>query len=261
MSAKFCIEEIEKTITNYNKKQIIEGIVVAVKEDGLIFNLGGKLDAFVPKDEAEDFQNAKIGDRFSVLILGKKNEDGLVLASQKQAIKIQIENQNAREIKLGEVFRAEISSVSGGDLVSQMGEYTITIPADEISSVRKPNPKFFVGKTVEAIATEIKTEEKTIKASIRILDDRIRANNEEVFWRTNFVNKIVDGTVKRFVPYGAFVEVGGIDCLLHISNIANKRINSADEVLKIGETRKFKILQLDQEAKRVSLGLKQLENI
>ena len=92
------------------------------------------------------------------------------------------------------------------------------------------------------------------------MDDRTRKANEEVFWRINFVNKIVDGTVKRFVPYGAFVEVGGIDCLLHISNIANRRINSASEVLKIGETRKFKILQLDPENKRVSIGLKQLEN-
>ena len=117
-----------------------------------------------------------------------------------------------------------------------------------------------VGKKVEAIATDINSEEKKIKASIRILDDKIRANNEEVFWRTNFVNKIVDGTVKRFVPYGAFVEVGGIDCLLHISNISYKRINSAGEVLKLGETKKFKILEMNKETNRVSLGLKQLEN-
>lgn len=260
MDAKFCMEEVEKTFNIYSKQKLTEGIVVAVKEDGLLFNLGGKLDAFIPKNEVEDFETAKIGDRFPVLILGGKNEDGMVLASQKKAIKIQIETQNAREIKLGGVFPCTISNVAGGDLISKMGEYTISIPEDEISSVRKINPKYFVGKTVEAIAIHINTEEKQIIGSIKILDDRIRANNEEVFWRTNFVNKIVDGTVKRFVPYGAFVEVGGIDCLLHISNIANRRIGSASEVLKIGEIRKFKILEMNQETQRVSLGLKQLED-
>lgn len=260
MDAKFCMEEVEKTFNRYSKEKLTEGIVVAVKADGLIFNLGGKLDSFIPKNEVEDFENAKIGDRFSVLILGGKNEDGMVLASQKKAIKVQIETQNAREIKLGGVFLCTISSVSGGDLISKMGEFTITIPEDEICSFRKFYPKHFIGKTVEAIATNINTEEKQITGSIKILADRIRANNEEVFWRTNFVNKIVDGTVKRFVPYGAFVEVGGVDCLLHISNIANRRINSANEVLKLGETRKFKILEMNQETQRVSLGLKQLEN-
>ena len=260
MDAKFCMEEIEKTIKNYRAEQLTEGIVVAVKENGLVFNLGGKLDAFIPKEEVEDFSGAKIGDRYPVFITGGKNEDGMVLASQKKAIKIQIETQNAKEIKLGGVFLCQISSFFDGNLVSKMGEYEIIIPETEISSVRRVNPKFMIGKKVEAIATDINSEEKTIKASIRILDDRIRANNEEVFWRTNFVNKIVDGTVKRFVPYGAFVEVGGVDCLLHISNISYKRINSAGEVLKLGETRKFKILEMNQETKRVSIGLKQLEN-
>ena len=189
MDAKFCMEEVEKTFNRYSKQKLTEGIVVAVKQDGLIFNLGGKLDSFIPKNEVEDFENAKIGDRFSVLILGGKNEDGMVLASQKKAIKIQIETQNAKEIKLGGVFRSEISSVSGGDLVSKMGEYTITIPEDEISSLRKFNPKHFIGKTIEAIATHINTEEKQITGSIKILDDRTRKANEEVFWRINFVNK------------------------------------------------------------------------
>ena len=256
----FTLEEIDKTFTKYKVNELADGVVVAKKEDYLIFNLGGKLDAFIPKNEVEDFENAKIGDRYPVIITGGKNEDGMVLASQKKAIKIQIETQNAREIKLGGVFICEVSKFLNGNLVSKMGEYEILIPETEISSVRKVNPKFMVGKKVEAIATNINSETKQIIGSIKILDDRIRANNEEVFWRTNFINKIVDGTVKRFVPYGAFVEVGGIDCLLHISNIANRRINSASEVLKIGETRKFKILQLDPETKRVSLGLKQLEN-
>lgn len=260
MDTKFNIEEVEKTITTYKKNQLAKGIVVSIKDDGLVFNLGGKLDAFVPKNEAEDFSNSKIGDRFSVLVTGNRTEDGMIEVSQKKANQIKLETQNAKEIKLGAAFPIIISKcLNDGSLASTMGEYEIVIPENEICSYKSVNPRSFVGKKVMAIATEISSEEKKIKASIRILEDKTRAANEEVFWQTNFINKIVDGTVKRFVPYGAFVDVGGVSCLLHISNISNSKINSAADVLELGKTYKFKILSLDRENKKVSLGLKQLE--
>ena len=109
------------------------------------------------------------------------------------------------------------------------------------------------------MATEINVEEKKIIASISLLEDKVRAENESNFWRANFINKIVNGTVKRFVPYGAFVEVNGIDCLLHISEISHDRITSASEVLEIGKTYKFKIIKIDKESKKVSLSFKQLQ--
>ncbi len=261
MDTKFNLKEIEKTFVKYGKENLNQGIVISIKDEGLIFNIGGKIDAFIPKDEVENFSSMKIGDRFSVVTMGKKNEDGLVLASQKKAAKIELENQNARNIKLGESFSCVISDVKdSGALVGKLGDYQIIIPEDEICSYRQVNPKSYLQKKIEAIATSINTEEKRIIASIKILDDRTRAANEEVFWRTNFVNKIVDGTVKRFVPYGAFVDVGGVSCLLHISNISSKKINSASDVLELGKTYKFRILKFDRENKRVSLGYKQLNN-
>lgn len=260
MDTKFNMEEIEKTITNYSKRQLTQGIVISVKENGLIFNLGGKLDAFIPKDEVEEFESFKIGDRFSVVILGGRSEDGLILASQRKAAQIEFEGQSAREIKLGCAFSCIISSVTdSGALISKMGDYEITIPEDDICSYRKVNPKTFLNRKVEAIATEIYSDEKKIKASIKILEDKTKEESEQVFWRTNFINKIVEGTVKRFVPYGAFVDVGGVSCLLHISNISYSRINSPSEVLEIGKKYKFKILQMDRDNKKVSLGFKQLQ--
>lgn len=259
MDTKFSIEEVEKTIASYKKNQLSNGIVVSIREDGLIFNLGGKLDAFVPKDEVENFQSIKIGDRFSVVVTGK-TEEGMVEASQKKAIQIKLETQNAKEIKLGSAFQVVVLQTnSNGDLISKMGEYEIIVPKDEICSYKIVNPKFYVGKKVMAIATNINNEEKKIQASIRILEDKTRAANEEIFWQTNFINKIVDGTVKRFVPYGAFVDVGGVSCLLHISNISYSKINSAADVLELGKTYKFKIISLDRENKKVSLGYKQLQ--
>ena len=90
-------------------------------------------------------------------------------------------------------------------------------------------------------------------------EDKEREANHETFWRAIFVNKIVDGTVKRIVPYGAFVEVGGVDCLLHISDVSYNKINSVSDVLELGKTYKFKVIKVDKENQKVNLGYKQLE--
>ena len=259
MDTKFNLEEVEKTFVKFQKEKLIEGVVIAIREDGLIFNLGGKADAFIEKDEVENFGTVKIGDRFNVVTLGKKNEEGMVVCSQRQAARIELESQSAREIKLGGTFQVVINKIyESGMLGGKIGDYQIIIPEDEISS-RNVNPKFYLNKKVDAIAISINTEEKRITGSIKILDDKIRATNEEVFWRTNFINKIVEGTFKRFVPYGAFVDVGGVSCLLHISNISYSKINSASDVLKLGQIYKFRILEMDRDSKKVSLGYKQLQ--
>ena len=113
-------------------------------------------------------------------------------------------------------------------------------------------------KKVDAIAIEINSETKNIKGSVRILEEKEKQANEEIFWRTNFVNKVVDGKVKNFTTYGAFVDVGGVNCLAHISNLSNKKLQSPSEVLEIGKTYKFRILEMNKNTKRVSLGIKQL---
>lgn len=259
MSVKFGLEAIEKTFTKYRPNEIVEGVVVAINSKGVIFNLGGKLDSFIPKTEISNFDETKIGERFSVIIKGGRSEDGMILASKKLAEDLIIGNQKAENIRLGTTFSCVIIGFdNAGGLHSKIGQYDIYIPQDEICSY-PANPRRFVSKKVDAIALEINIEEKKIIASIRILDDKIRKENETVFWRVNFVNKIVEGTVKRFVPYGAFVDVNGIDCLLHISEISYDKIKSADEVLELGKTYKFRILKLDRENKRVSLGYKQLQ--
>ena len=256
----FTLEEIDKTFRKYKVNELADGVVVAKKADHLIFNLGGKLDAIVPANECVDFSAVKIGDRFKVVIINKRDSEGNVVASEKIANNIELGNQKAENIKLGSTFTCVITSFTGsGALVSKMGEYEIYIPENEICSWRQVNPKAYISKQVEAIATEINPEEKRVVASIRIIDDKTREANEETFWRSIFLNKIVEGTVKRIVPYGAFASVGGIDCLVHISDISHNKINSASEVLTVGETYKFKVIKIDKENKKVGLGYKQLQ--
>ena len=260
MNKIFTMEEIDKTFTQYKLNEIIEGVVVATKEDGLVFNLGGKQDAFIPANECFDFKNKKMGDRFKVVIINKHDSEGNIIASEKLATELELGNQNAKNIKVGTEFSCVITNILGnGNLKSNLGQYTIIIPHDEISAFKQINPKHYLSKQVNVVATEIDLENKTIYASIKIREEKIRDANENMFWRSVFINKIVEGTVKKILPFGAFVEVGGVNCLLHISDVSYSKVNSVADVLEIGKTYNFKVIKIDKENKRVNLGYKQLQ--
>ncbi len=258
MEEKFSLEAIERTFTKYQKGQMFDGVVVIKRPDGCIFNIGGKNDAFLPAEEVEDYANLKIGDRFKVIILNSKNEEGMLQVSKTMADSQVLATQNAHKLKLGSKFTFVPTHTNDDGLFSKMGEYNIFVPNAEIS-VTTRDIRHAVGKQFEAIVTEISRENKKIIASIKMLENQIKEKNETLFWSSIFINKIVTGRVKRILDYGAFVEVGGIDCFLHISNISHKRIGHPSEVIAEGQEMQFKVLEVDRENKKVSLTLKALQ--
>lgn len=255
---KFSLDMINQTFTDYKKGQMFDGVVVIKREDGCIFNIGGKNDAFLPKEEVENYADLKIGDRFKVIITNYKNEDGMIEVSKDMADNQVFATQNANKLKLGSKFSFVVTKGTDQGLNSKMGEYQIFVPHDEMS-LKTKYPKAAEGKQFEATVTEIDKENKRIVASIKILEEQTKQNVEELFWKSMFVNKIVEGKVKKILDYGAFVNVNGVDCFIHISNMSHNRISHPSEVLKEGDGRTFKIIELDRENKKVALSLKALE--
>ena len=256
---KFNLDSIEKTFTQYRLNQILEGVVVLKREDGVIFNLGGKSDAFIPKDDFKDYENIKIGERFEVIITKMKNEEGLIEASRSKAQGIILGTQQAKELKLGSTFTFVVTKIISEGLLSKLGEYDIIIPNDEITSKPFKSKNYFLNKQYEAIVTEINEENKQIIASIKMLTDRIQYNNELAFWNSIFVNKLVEGKIEKVLPYGVFVNVNGVSCLCHISEISYNKISSPNEVLKLGETYTFRVIKVDRENKKVNISYKALQ--
>ena len=256
--SKFNLDEIEKTFTNYKKGQMFDGVVVIKRPEGAIFNIGGKNDAFLPCEEAEDYDKILIGDRFKVIILNSKNENGLIEVSKNLADDQILQTQNANRLKLGSKFSFVPTYSNDDGLISKMGDYEIFVPNME-TSTKYHDKRKCVGKQFEAVVTEIDKERKKIIASIKLLEEQVRKTNEELFWNSIFINKIVKGTIKKILPYGAFVEVGGIDCFLHISNISYNHISSPEEVIKVGENYTFKVIEVDRINKKVALSLKALQ--
>ncbi len=254
----FSLEAIDKTFTTYKRGQMFDGVVVIKREDGCIFNIGGKNDAYLPKEEVENYENLKIGDRFKVIILNSKNEEGMLEVSKKQADNQIIATQNAYQLKLGSKATFVVTAVSSDKYISKMGEFDIEIPLAEMS-VQIKDSKRAIGRQFEGVVTEIDKNEKRIVVSIKLLESQIKQNIEELFWRSIFINKIVTGKVKKILDYGAFVIVGGVDCFVHISNLSHQRIENPGDVIKEGEEYSFKVIEVDRENKKVALSLKALQ--
>ncbi len=254
---KFSLSEIDKTFARYKKDDIYDGVVVLKRADGVIFNIGGKSDAFIDKSDFTDFDSVKVGDRFKVAILGTKTEDGMICVSKKIADKIIMGSTTAEKLRFGSEVSFYVTGIQDGDLISKLGVYNLVVPHDEID-IRPKNLKYYLHKQLTGIVTEINRDDKQIVCSVKMLKEQLQESLENQFWSSIFINKVVDGTVERIMPYGAFVKVDGISCFIHISDIAYERVEHIEDYLKVGQTYKFRIIKIDKLNKKVSLGLKQL---
>lgn len=258
------------------------GINVSLKQ-ALGKNDGG----FISADEAEldgDYnpENYKAGDELDVVVIEKSSKSSLINLSKKAFDAIKIDDEKVKGILAGEVFDMKIAQAVKGGLLGKIGSYTVFVPASQIRMGFVKNLEEYVGKTLKLKAlppkeetateaaegeTEIKEEaapkkrrdSKRIVASARLVIEEEKAAKEDEFWSNIDTNMIVEGKVKRFTPFGAFVSVYGYDCLAHISDIAWNKIKEPGDVLELGKTYQFVILKADRESGKVSLGYKQLQ--
>ncbi len=254
---KFNLDTIDKTFTKYKKNEIFDGVVVLKRDDGVIFNIGGKSDAFIAKSDFDNFDDVKIGDRFKVAVLGTKTEDGMIIVSKKIADNVIIGSQNAEKLKIGSQFSFYATGIKDNCLISKMGIYNIVVPNGEID-INLKNLHYYLNKQFTAIVTEIDKDKRLIVCSIRILKEQQKELQETTFWNSIFINKVVQGRVEKIMPYGAFVDVDGVSCFIHISDIAYEHVDDVSKYLSVGETYTFRVIKIDKQQKRVSLGLKQL---
>lgn len=256
---KFTLEEIEKTWTKYKLNQVLDGVVVLKREDGVIFNIGGKSDAFIEKADFDNYDNVQVGDRFKVIIINMKNEEGLMVASKKRADGIIIGTMQAKELKLGSTFSFVVTKIINDGLLSKLGEYSVFVPNEEISNRPYKTKQIFLNKHLEALVTEIDQNNKSIIASCKMLIERQQLSAEKAFWNSIFVNKLVEGKVEKIMSFGAFVNVNGIRCLCPISQISYEKISKPDDVLKLNQNYIFRVIDVDRESKKVSLSYKVLQ--
>lgn len=246
--------------------QLVKGRVISVNEKEVFLNIGYKVDAMVPKNELTKDDSANLtdlvkeGDEIEAKIIKIKNEDGYVIVSR-----IEIERENTyKELKdnydKGQIIKVVVKEAVNGGLVSNYKGVRVFIPASHIELFHVDDLSQYINKEIEVKIIEFKDIKNTtrIVASRRDLLKAEKERKDEETWGLLTKDTVVQGEVKRLTAFGAFVDVQGIDGLLHVSEISWGRIERPGSILNIGDKLKVYILDIDKEKKKLSLSIKKI---
>ena len=270
--------EMEKVVAQMDeqsklkKGQLVKAIISKASDEGVAVLLPlFKKEILLEKEEidCEEYkpENYTEGDEIEVMVVNPANP---VKLSQKIIAKIKEEESKIASIESGEEFDIVCTGYNKGGLTGAMGTYSVFVPAGSIriGYVKEEDLPKYVGKKLRLKALEIKKSDrkKEIIASQSIIlkeereaREQAKKEREDAFFATIHVDDVVEGKVERVTNFGAFVSVNGFDCLAHISDLSWTGVKNVTDVLEIGGTYQFKVLKIDQENKKVSIGYKQLQ--
>ena len=270
------VESMEEVVANmdsqpkFKKGQLITATISSADDSGVAVLLPNtKKEIILDKGEVDcevyskDEFNAKVGEEIELMVVAINP----VKLSQKKIKELKEEEAMIAEIKDGKEFEVVCTGFNKGGLTAELGSYVVFVPAREIRSGYVKELDKFVGKKLRLRLIEIKTERrKEIIASQRVIleeekaaKDAAKAAKEAEFFASINVGDVVEGKVERVTSFGAFVSVNGFDCLAHISDLSWTGVKSVADVLEIGKTYQFKVLKIDVDNKKVSIGYKQLQ--
>ena len=272
--AKATMEEVVANMDSqprFRKGQLITATISSADDTGVQVLLPNtKKEVMLDKDEVdcevynkEDFAS-KTGDEIELMVIAVTPR---VVLSQKQIKAVKEEEAMIAEIQSGKDFEVVCTGSNKGGLTAQLGSYTVFVPAREIRPGYVKELEKYVGKKLRLRLLELKTERrKEIIASQRVIleeeraaKEAAKAAKEAAFFASINVDDVVEGKVERITSFGAFVSVNGFDCLAHVSDLSWTGVKSVADVLEIGQKYEFKVLKIDEEAKKVSIGYKQLQ--
>ncbi len=254
----------------FKKGQLITATISSADDSGVAVLLPlAKKEIILDKEEVDcevynkDDFNSKLGEEIELMVVGINP----VKLSQKQIKKLKEEEALIADIQAGKDFEVICTGFNKGGLTSELGSYMVFVPAREIRSGYVKELDKYVGKKLRLRLVEIKTERrKEIIASQRAIieeekaaKEAARAAKEAEFFASIHVDDLVEGKVERVTAFGAFVSVNGFDCLAHISDLSWTGVKAVTDVLEIGKKYEFKVLKIDEESKKVSIGYKQLQ--
>ncbi len=247
----------EDTLKNFVEGSIVEGVVLEVRSNEVLVDIGYKSEGVIPGAEFEDLSEVNEGDSLNVLLDEIEDEDGMVvLSKQKADLKLRWEAV-LEKYEEGCVVEGTVKSRVRGGLIVDIDGVDAFLPGSQIDVVPVHNTDGFVGEKYEFKLLKINPERKNIIVSRReLIEERMRHKKRELM-ATIEVGQLRAGKVKNITDFGVFVDLDGLDGLLHITDMSWGRIKHPSEMVNVGEELEVMILDVDQERERVSLGLKQ----
>ncbi|MEI6563472.1 MAG: 30S ribosomal protein S1 [bacterium] len=247
----------EETLKTFSEGSIIPGKVLEVRGDGVLIDIGYKSEGMIHASEFPDISAVKPGDVFNVLLEGIEDEEGMVMLSKSRAEQQEHWNQVLVTYKEGSIVNGDIRSRVKGGFIVDVGGVESFLPGSQVDVTPVHDPDALVGKTLEFKIIKINDDRRNIVLSRReLMEDRRRDRKRELLTEIK-VGQVRTGLVKNITDFGVFVDLDGMDGLLHITDMSWGRINHPTEMVKVGDSLEIVILDVNLEKERVSLGLKQ----
>ena len=261
-------ELLEESFKNYNTNGRVRGIVVGVTPTEVRVDVGRKQTGIVPLSELSNDPNAKtedlvqMGDELDLIIMKTNDQEGTILLSKKLVDSQKGWDEIADAYENKTVVHGVVTDVIKGGVLALTNGIKVFIPASQATATRGEALEGLLKKEVDfrIIETTGKNNRRRAVGSIRSVLEDERKKKEEEFWANAEVGKVYNGVVKSLTSYGAFVDIGGIDGMVHISELSWKRIKHPSEVVNVGDQVEVYIKALDQEKGKISLGYKKAED-
>ena len=248
----------DSTFVNITDSDMIKGTVVGLTKTDVVLNIGFKSDGLVSLNEFRDIPNLKIGDEVEVLVVEKEDREGHLNLSRRQARITRAWEKIVEVNKTGEVITGTVTSKTKGGLIVDVFGMETFLPGSQIDVKPVTDYDQFVGKTMEFKVVKINEAIKNAVVSHKaLIESDIEAQRAQIMSKLE-KGQVLEGTVKNITDFGAFMDLGGLDGLLYITDISWGRISHPSEVLKLDQKINVVVLDFDDEKKRISLGLKQL---
>src|SRR3990172_4205942 len=242
----------------YKPGTILKGVVVGRAGDDIVVDVGLKSEGLIPAEEWEDGGSVDLGDEVQVWLETVESDSGHIIVSKRKADRVLNWQRILAAKKEGDSVEGRVMRKIKGGLLVDIG-YPVFLPASRVDIRRPGDIGEFIGKTVQAKILKIDTERRNIVISRRKMIEEARTTAKETLMSTLEVGQIRTGMVKNIADFGAFIDLGGIDGLLHITDMSWERIGHPSEILRIDDEVEVKILSVDRDKEKIALGLKQLK--
>lgn len=256
----------EGSLKTLNTGDVVKGTVIEVRPNEVIVDLGVKQDGFIPAAEISDDPNVipsdvvSVGDVIDVFVVRVNDAEGNIMLSKRKLDSVKTWNDVVKAFEDGTVLDGKVTNVVGGGVIAKHKDVKVFIPASQSSDRYLSDLNVLMGKDVSFKIIDINEKRRRVVGSIKAVLLAQKEELEKKFWETAEIGKKYTGVVKSITSFGAFVDLGGVDGLVHISELSWSRIKHPSEVVKEGETIEVYIKDIAEDTKKISLGFKKAED-
>ena len=248
----------DETLNTVKDKEVVMGTVTAMNKREVVVNIGFKSDGVVPMSEFRYNPDLKIGDEVEVYIESQEDKKGQLILSHKKARASRSWERVNEALEKDEIIKGYIKCRTKGRMIVDVFGIEAFLPGSQIDVKPIRDYDVFVGKTMEFQIVKINQEYKNVVVSHKaLIEAELEAQKQEIISKLE-KGQVLEGTVKNITPYGVFIDLGGVDGLIHITDLSWGRVSDPHEIVQLDQKLNVVILDFDEEKKRIALGLKQL---